>query len=92
MDEIEAARILGMKRSEVLAAVPGDNGDLVQTHDGQWTLIRSDGELVYRADAPDPRFVADLREALEDVVDDAETVAEEAAGDPKPAPKRRGRS
>ena len=92
MDETEAARVLGMKPSEILAVMPSDDGDLVQTHDFRWTLIRSDGEQVYGVDGPDPESVAALREGLEDVVDDAEAIAEEAASNPKPAPKRRGRS
>lgn len=92
MDEIEAARALGMKPSEILAVMPSDDGDLVQTHDYNWTLIRADGELVFRVDGPGPDAVGALREGLEDVVDEAEAVAEEAASNPKPAPKRRGRS
>ena len=45
MDDIERlARLMGMKRAEVLEAVPVDDGHAVRTHDEQWTLVRDAGE------------------------------------------------
>ena len=62
MDDIESvarvARQLGMKVSEVLEVVQVDGGELagggqlVRTHDGQWTLVRDDG-TVQPAEAPE---------------------------------------
>jgi len=88
MDDIEqVACRLGMKPSEIVKTMDTADGMLVQTHDWQWTLIRPDGELVFRVDPPvDPDDA--IREPLEDVVDLAETITEDAA--PKrAAPKRR---
>lgn len=90
MDEIEAARAMGMKRIEVLQVVPVDDGNAVRTHDWQWTLIRDDGTT---RPCEEPAVLAlerdsGLTAAIEDVVDLAEMIAEDAA--PKPAPKRRG--
>lgn len=78
MNDIErCAQLMGMKPSEVVEVVLDADGVLVQTHDGQWTLIRDDGTLQPGA-APEPAVERDA-----DVVDP----------DPaKPAPKRRGRS
>lgn len=106
MDNIEQiAQRLGMKPGEIVKVMEAADGVLVETHDWQWTLIRNDGELVFRVDPPvDPDDA--IRESLEDVVDLAEEITEaEAAmlrgfhGEPepetqpapktKPAPKRR---
>lgn len=92
MDEIEAARAMGMKRSEVIDVVPVDEGHAVRTHDWRWTLVRDDGTM--RPCEEPASLVADrdsgVAAAIEDVVDLAELITEEAAE--KPAPKRRGRS
>ena len=100
MDDIErCAQKLGMRRREVTEVLPVDGGDLVRTHDGLWTLIRDDG-LITRATADEAAMLrgfhgepepVELTHALEDVVDLAEYIAEEASTQ-KPAPKRRGRS
>ena len=82
MDEIEAARVMGMKRSEVLEVASVDDGHAVRTHDGQWTLVRDDGTL-RPAEAP--------AVALERDSGVGESAAEEPS-DKKPAPKRRGQS
>lgn len=89
MSDIEqVARRLGMKPSEVTKVVLVADGVAVQTHDWQWMLIRNDGELVFGIEPPDdPDEV--IRESLEDVVDLAEEIAEDAASTEKPAPKRR---
>lgn len=92
MDDIESvvrvARQLGMKVSEVLEVVQvdggelADGGQLVRTHDGQWTLVRDDGTL---RPAEAPAVVLERDSGVD------EPAAEEPA-DEKPAPKRRGRS
>lgn len=89
MDDIErCARLLGMKPSEVLEVMQVDGGELACTHDGVWTLIREDGELVFRVVPPTPPADPDglTQENLEDVVDMAESFAEDAAAgeDEKP--------
>lgn len=92
MDDIErCARRMGMKRTEVLEAVPVDDGTAVKTHDWQWTLVRDDGTM---RPCEEPAVLAlerdsGLTAAIEDVIDLAEIIAEDAA--PKPASKRRGR-
>jgi len=74
-----AAR-MGMKpHREVLEVVPVDDGHAVRTHDGQWTLIRADGSLGHRADAPAAPIAAI----------EPEPEPEPAA---TPAPKRRSRA
>lgn len=79
MDDIESvARQMGMKPSEVLEVVQVDGGQLVRTHDGQWTLVRDDGTCVASA-APGATLERDAG-----VVEPVEQ--------PKPAAKRRGRS
>ena len=53
MSDIEqVAQRLGMKPSEVTNVVLVADGAAVQTHDGQWTLIANDGELVFGIDDP----------------------------------------
>lgn len=77
MDDIERyARLMGMKRSEVLEVVPGDGGARVRTSDGAWTHV-SDGTFTL-VDAPEVTLERD-----------SGTVEPEPE---KPAPKRRGRS
>lgn len=77
MDEIEAARLMGMKRTEVIEVAPVDDGTAVRTHDGQWTLIRDDGTM-RPTDAPELT-----------VERDSGVVEPEPE---KPAAKRRGRA
>lgn len=79
MDDIErCAQLLGMRRREVLEVVPVDGGDLVQTHDGTWTLVGNDGELTFGVAGP--AAPVDAGEA--DPEDEPAT---------KPAPKRQSR-
>lgn len=54
MTDIEqVAQRLGMKPSEVTEVIVVDAGVLARTHDGVWTLIGNDGELVCNVDGPD---------------------------------------
>lgn len=54
MTDIErVAQRLGMKPSEITDVVVVADGVLAQTHDGVWTLIGNDGELVCNVDGPD---------------------------------------
>jgi hypothetical protein len=57
----EVALRLGMKPSEVTNMVLVADGVAAQTHDGQWTLITNDGELVF--DIDDPTVEGDAGEA-----------------------------
>jgi hypothetical protein len=108
MDEIErvacVARQLGMKASEVLEVVQVDGGELagggqlVRTHDGQWTLIRDDGTCTLTA-APEVTLVRDSGVAelatggiVKDPVYLVGETGPESIEAPKPAPKRRGRA
>jgi hypothetical protein len=87
-DDIErCARLMGMKRTEVLEVVPADGGDLVRTHDGQWTLIRDSGV----AESADEATAAMLRGFRGDPEPEP-TPGPEPTPETKPAPKRRGRA
>lgn len=98
MDDIESvvrvARQLGMKASEVLEVVQVDGGELtdggqlVRTHDGQWTLVRDDG-TTQPAEAP---LVAERDSGVFVGERGPEEVTLASGGVVKPAPKRRGRS
>src|SRR5258708_32610240 len=67
MDDIErCAQLLGMRRREIIEVVPVDGGDLVQTHDGSWTLIGADGELTFGVAGPTAAVEAD--EACEEML------------------------
>ncbi|MCW2768464.1 MAG: hypothetical protein JWO11_4423 [Nocardioides sp.] len=91
MDDIErCAQLLGMRRREVLEVVPSADGDLVRTHDGQWTLIRDDGVRVDRVPAPTTLVDGDeaTKEMLRGFHGDADPEDEPAT---KPAPKRQSR-
>jgi hypothetical protein len=108
MDDIESvvrvARQLGMKVSEVLEVVQvdggelADGGQLVRTHDGQWTLIRDDGTM-RPSEAPTVTLERDSGVADPDTesgfiigVDGPDpAVGEGPSVESKPAPKRRGR-
>jgi hypothetical protein len=85
MDDIEqVAHRLGMKPSEVTNVILVDDGVAAQTHDGQWTLITNDGELVFGIDDPtaprDEAEAAMLRGFRGEPEPEPET---------KPTPKRR---
>lgn len=97
MTEIErCARLMGMKRSEVLEAVPVDDGHAVRTHDGQWTLVRDDGTL-QPGEAPEVALERDsgVELASGGVVKGNPVVIGEQGPEllvVPAAPKRRGRS
>ena len=48
----QVAQRLGMKPGEIIDVQLDADGVLAQTHDGNWTLIRNDGELEFRAKDP----------------------------------------
>lgn len=50
----QAAQIMGMKPSEVVAAVDTPDGVVATTHDGKHTLIRDDGSMVFDVPAVAP--------------------------------------
>lgn len=72
----EAARQLGMKLSEIIEVYLDEDGVLVETHDGNLTLIRNDESIEFRGKKP---FVGEAGPVL-------------IQADEKPAPKGRGRS
>lgn len=51
-NRVEAARQLGMKLSEIIDVYLDDDGVVVETHDGNLTLIREDGSLEFRGKKP----------------------------------------
>ncbi len=93
MDEIECARLMGMKQSEVVEVVPVDDGQAVRTHDGQWTLIRDDGTL-RPGEAPlvAERDHGTAADGFVNGVDGPGDSGEESAAVARSVPKRRGRS
>jgi len=88
MSEIEEiAQRLGMKQSEITDVVPVADGEAVQTHDGQWTLIRNNGELEFIGELANGGIVKG-KPVLVGESDPEEVVVPEG-GSVKPAPKRR---
>lgn len=89
MDDIKRfAAVLGMKpQREVQEVVPVGDGHAVRTHDGQWTLVRADGQLVHGVAAPEPAV-----EVAHADDPDPEPVADGPQAPAKPAPKRRART
>jgi hypothetical protein len=85
MDDIEQiAQRLGMKQSEITDVVPVGDGAAVQTHDGQWTLITNDNELVFGIGDPTATDAEDGKPAVV-----GERGPEDVAVPPKTTVKRR---
>lgn len=75
------AQRMGMKVREILAVVPMADGDWVQTHDQQWTLLLPDGGMVFHgATGPDTR-------PLDEPDVEPEPAAKPAPAKPAPAKK-----
>jgi hypothetical protein len=95
MDIENVAQLMGMRQSEIVEVVPGADGVLVRTHDGVWTLIDGDGQLVHSvagpqrdSGQPDP----EVDEATAAMLRGFSGEPEPDAAPAKPAPKRRSRS
>lgn len=78
-DTDDAARLLGMKASEVLAVADTDDGLVVTTHDGAETLVRNDGSLVL------VNRKVDTFPSLLDETDEDGDSEEESVPEPPPA-------